>query len=306
MKTLTLFLALACTATLFAQEASPDNKGTGVKPAASASANAGGVPTTPLPSRAEGQAALERTLGYASGMRWQILDIRPSGIPGLPEAIISFNKQPSIHLYITPDGQNAIVGSIIPFGADPFASARAKLEAADAPRRGVQDPDMLIVEFCDLESPHGKATQAVLKKLLVDFPQVQWTLQQFPLPESLHPWAKKAALYADCAGRVDKDCYWKFVDSIFENQDQITVANVDDKLKELAGAAGLNAEELAASTATPEAEASVQKSLALGQSLNVDEVPTVFINGRRVLDMANIPYEQLKELVQFEVNHAGK
>jgi protein-disulfide isomerase len=50
----------------------------------------------------------------------------------------------------------------------------------------------------------------------------------------------------------------------------------------------------------------VKKSLDLGASLDVNETPTVFINGRRVKSLASIPYDQLKALVQFEIDHAGK
>lgn len=58
--------------------------------------------------------------------------------------------------------------------------------------------------------------------------------------------------------------------------------------------------------ASPETEARVKKSLALGQSMDVTSIPTVFINGRRVLAIATIPYGSLKELVQFEIDHAGR
>jgi len=252
------------------------------------------------------QAAMQRTFGYDSGIHWEILSIRPSGIPGLSDIIVSINKQLQQHIYFSADSQSALIGSMIPFGPDPFAPTRAKLEAADGPSRGAQNPAINIVEFCDLESPDGKATQPILEKLLTDFPQVRWTFQQFPLPATLHPWAMRASLYADCAGRIDPESYWKFVDSVFENQDQITAANVDDKLKLLAQAAGLDTEKLTASASALEAEASVKKSLALGESLDVNEAPTFFINGRRVLAVASIPYDQLKNLVQFEIDHAGK
>jgi hypothetical protein len=33
---------------------------------------------------------------------------------------------------------------------------------------------------------------------------------------------------------------------------------------------------------------------------------TVFLNGRTVSDAAAIPYDALKQLVQFEIAHAGK
>ena len=80
----------------------------------------------------------------------------------------------------------------------------------------------------------------------------------------------------------------------------------DDKLKELATAAGLDAQKISSCAATPEAEARVTKSLDLGRSLDVNQTPTVFVNGRRVLGIASIPYDQLKNIVQFEIDHAGK
>ncbi len=260
-----------------------------------------------LPSKDQIDAALKRTFGYDPSVSWEIYDIRPSAIPGVPEVLVSVNKQPPNHLYISPDGSNAIIGSMIPFGPNPFAPARAKLHNADGPAKGAQTPVISIVEFSDLECPHCKAAQPVLEKLVTDFPQVRYIFQQYPLPASVHPWAMKAAQYSDCSGRIgSKDAFWKFSDSVFENQGSIALATADDKLKELATAAGLDAQKIAACAATPETEARIKKSLDLGQSLEVNETPTVFINGRRVQSIASIPYDQLKNLVQFEIDHAGK
>lgn len=261
----------------------------------------------PLPATDQIDAALKRTFGYDASITWQIVDIRPAIVPGLAEVLVSINKQPPNRLWITADGQNAVVvGDVIPFGPNPFAPAREKLQAADGPSRGAQNPAILVVDFSDLECPHCKAAQPLVEKLVTDFPQVRLVFQQFPLPATLHPWAMKAALYADCAARADKAAFWKYVDSIFENQGGIALATADDKLKELATAAGLDAGKIAACAATPEAEARVKKSMALGESLEVNETPTVFINGRRVKGIAGLTPEQLKALVQFEIDHAGK
>jgi protein-disulfide isomerase len=46
--------------------------------------------------------------------------------------------------------------------------------------------------------------------------------------------------------------------------------------------------------------------MVLGQSLDVTQTPTLFINGRRVLDPASLPYDQIKNLMQFEIDHAGR
>jgi len=259
-----------------------------------------------LPSQQQVDAALRRTLGYDQGLSWNILDIKPSEIPGVADVVVSMNKQNPIHFYVSPDSQKAIVGTMMPFGANPYEDNREKLKAADGPAKGSAKPAIDIVDFSDLECPHCKAAQPVLEKLVGDFPQVRLVFQQFPLPPSFHPWAMKAAEYADCAAKEDKEAFWKYVDTIFENQGSIALATADDKLKEYATTAGLDAAKIAACAADPTTEARVQKSLNLGNSLQVNSTPTVFINGREINAIANVPYEQLKGLVQFEIDHAGK
>src|SRR5215471_534901 len=89
-----------------------------------------------LPGNAQIDAALKRTFGYDPSLSWQILDIHPSIAPGIAEVVVSFNKQPPYRFWITPDGQNAaVVADIFPFGSDPFAPAREKLQSAKGPSR---------------------------------------------------------------------------------------------------------------------------------------------------------------------------
>ena len=259
-----------------------------------------------LPTTAEVDAYMKRSFGYDPGVTWQILDIHESSAPGIAEVIVSVNKGEPYHLFLIPSAHTALVGQMIPFGPNPYAAARTKLQGAFGPSIGGASPPIHIVEFSDLECPHCKAAQPIVEKLAADFPQVRFTFQQFPLPASLHPWAMKAAQYADCAAQMNKDAFWKYIDSIFENQGGIALATADDKLKELAAAAGYDALEIFRCAASPETEARVKKSLDLGQALNVNQTPTVFINGRMVPGIANIPYDQLKNLVQFEIDHAGK
>jgi protein-disulfide isomerase len=261
---------------------------------------------TKLPTQTEVEAAMKRTLGYDPSIRWVIHDIRPSVIPGVADVLVSINKQAAQHIYMSTDTQNAIIGEIIPFGPNPFVPARTKLQAADGPAKGPQTSVITMVEFSDLECPHCKAAHPILEKLLLEFPQVRYVFQHFPLSASLHPWAMKAAEYADCAGRGNDAAFWKYLDTIFENQGSIVDSTADDKLKEFAGTLGLDSRKIAACAALPQTEARIRKSLELGESLEVTQTPTVFINGRRVLSIASIPYEQLKNLVQFEIDHAGK
>lgn len=259
-----------------------------------------------MPTKDEVEAAMKRVFGYDPANTWVIYDIRPSLIPGLADVLISLNKQQPQDIYMSTETQNAVIGQLLPFGPNPFAPIRAALKPADGPSEGAQNPVILMIEFSDLECPHCKRAQPIIEKLLGDFPQVRYIFQQFPLPATMHPWAMKAAQYADCAGRLSPGSFFKYVDAIFENQGSIAAATAEDKLKELATGAGLDAEKISACAATPETEARVKKSMDLGQSLDVTETPTLFVNGRRVRGLADIPYDQLKNLVQFEIDHAGK
>lgn len=305
-KLIAIFLSAFLLAALAFSQTAAQKKKTGAATASKKTGAAAGESSGNLPSKIEIEAAMTRNFGYDPAVTWQIYDVREAPIPGMTDVLVSMNKQAPVHLYISADGKNAIVGELMPFGPNPFEPARQKLKAADGPARGPQTPVISMIEFSDLECPHCKAAQPIMEKLATDFPQVRFVFQQFPLPAQMHPWAMKAAQYSDCAGRMNPDAFWKYIDSIFENQGSIALATADDKLKELATGAGLDAQKLSACAATPETAARITKSMDFGKSLDVNSTPTVFINGRRVVGPSNIPYDQLKALVQFEIDHAGK
>jgi|SRR6267378_6322806 len=262
--------------------------------------------TSSLPTRAEVEASWQRAFGYDSAISWKILSVTPSSLSGMAKVVVSVSNQAPVTAYISQDRQFALVGDLIPFGPDPFAITRKKLEAADGPSRGAESPAILLVEFSDLECPYCKALQPVLQKLLVDFPQIRLIFQHMPAGASVHPWALKAARYADCAARSDKNGFWKYVDAIYENQGGIALATAEEKLRDLAAESGLDAQKIIDCAGAPESEARVKKSSDLGRSVGVDALPSIFINGRKLTAAGYMPYEKLKELVQFEINHAGK
>lgn len=258
-----------------------------------------------LPSRADIDAAMQRNFGYDPSVTWKVLDIRPSPLVGLAEVVVQIGNQTPVHMFVAPGGQTALIGTPLAFGTDPFAAARAALKDVDGPALGSRAPAISIVVFNDLECPDCKAAEPNLEKLTTDFPQVRYVFAQFPFPEDRHPWAREAARFADCAGRTNAARFFTFVDDVFAHQDAITRENVDERLKASASAAGYELKTLTACAALPATQARIDQSFALGTSLRVDSVPTAFINGRKVDDLGDVPYDQLKALVAFEISHAG-
>lgn len=263
-----------------------------------------GTHATPnLPSEDEVNGFLHATFGYDPQLTWKIVGIKPSEAEGLSEVNVQISGPQGNgeqKFFVSEDGKHAVVGDIIPFGAHPFERARQILDKkATGPSRGPANAPVTIVEFSDLQCPHCKEANPTIEKLLADDSNIRFISQNFPLP--MHNWAMKAAEYADCVSRASNDAYWKFVDSVFDAQTEITADNADQKLTDLADKAGVNGQDVAACAAKPETESRVQASINLGKSLDVNSTPTLFINGRPVGVSGN-NYDVLKQIVDF----AGK
>jgi protein-disulfide isomerase len=104
-------------------------------------------------------------------------------------------------------------------------------------------------------------------------------------------------------GRSSPDAFWKFVQSIYSAQSDITASNVDEKLTAFADASGTKGADMAACAAKPETTTRVEHSLDLGKSLDVSSTPTIFINGRK-LSAGGLPYDVLQKLVDFAAKDA--
>lgn len=264
--------------------------------------------TADLPSDAVVDSFLQQQFGYQSDITWKILSIKPSQIEGLAEVnvvLANGQGQQLSKFYVGPDGQHAVVGEIIPFGARPFDPAKKALEkGVTGPSKGPKDSPVTIVEFGDLQCPACKAAQPTIEKLVADEPNARFVFQNFPL--EMHNWAAKAAAYSDCVGRASNDAFWKFVPKAYETQQDITAENADEKLTALADAAGVKGSEIAACAAKPETKARVDASIALGKSVDVTGTPTLFINGRKVGSFDTRMSELYKSLVDFAAKDNAK
>jgi protein-disulfide isomerase len=269
-----------------------------VKPAEKSTAN---DPATILPSEATVDSFLHATFGYDPQLTWKISSIVPAPVPGLAEvSVILANPQGQqlSRFFVTADGAHALTGDIIPFGAQPFAPARKALEKGiTGPARGPKDAPATIVEFGDLQCPACKAAQPAIEALMAAEPNVRLVFQNFPL--EMHNWAAKGAAYADCVGRASSDAFWKFVAKTYETQADITAENADEKLTAIADGAGVKGADIAACAASADTKARVDASLAFGKSMEVTGTPTLFINGRRIGNVTNIPADVFKQLVEF-------
>jgi len=254
-----------------------------------------------LPSEATVDSFLHQQFGYQPDVTWKISSIKPSVIQGVAEVTVvlaSPQGQQLSRFYVAPDGQHALVGDIIPFGAKPFDPVKKILDkGVTGPAKGPKDAPAMIVEFGDLQCPACKAAQPTIEALVAAEPNARFVFQNFPL--EMHNWAFKGATYADCVGRASNDAFWKFVSKTYETQPDITAATADEKLTAIANDVGLNGVDIAACAAKPDTKARVDASIALGKSVDITGTPTLFINGRRVANFDPQLLDLYKKLVEF-------
>jgi protein-disulfide isomerase len=254
-----------------------------------------------LPSEATVDSFMRQTFGYDAQVTWKISSIKPAPAPGLAQVDVVLatpQGQQISRFYVTADGEHAVIGDIIPFGAKPFDPAKKKLEKGiTGPSRGPKNASVTIVEFGDLQCPACKGAQPAIEGLVASEPDARFIFQNFPL--EMHNWAAKGAAYADCVGQASNDAFWKFVAKTYDAQSDITAENADEKLTAIATDAGVKGADIAICAGTPVTKARVDASIALGKSVNVTGTPTLFINGRSIGNVSQIPAASLKGLVDF-------
>ncbi|MFZ0297757.1 MAG: DsbA family protein [Candidatus Sulfotelmatobacter sp.] len=259
-----------------------------------------------LPSESTVDSFMQQTFGYEPEVSWKISSIKPAPVPGLAQVdvILATPQGQSVsRFYVTADGEHAVLGEIIPFGAKPFDRAEKILEKGiTGPSRGPKDAAVTIVEFGDLQCPACKAAQPVIEGLVAAEPTARFVFQNFPL--EMHNWAAKGAAYADCVGRASNEAFWKFIAKTYETQGDITAENADEKLTALADGAGVKGADIATCARTPATKAHVDASIALGKAVNVNGTPTLFINGRAIGNVDARMADTYKGLVDFAAKEA--
>lgn len=268
--------------------------------------------TASTPAKETINAFLHANWGYDENRIWQVQAILKTPVEGVSKIVVlvgdKSGKQKTMvaQFFSLPDGKHIFVGDdIVPFGEKPYAEARAEVQkSADGPYRGSAVKDLEIVEFADFQCPHCKDAQANMDKLAVDFPKARFVFQLFPLT-SIHPQSERAAAFGICVNKQGgSNAFFNFTAAVFDGQDGLTTADgATLTLNSAVTKAGLDPAKIAACAATPATIAAVKASVKLAQDLNINQTPTLVVNGRQF--PANIPYDVIKQIIQYQAKLDG-
>jgi protein-disulfide isomerase len=244
---------------------------------------------------------------YRDAVTFKLDDPRPSKyLPGYSEVLVHliFSSAEKDELfYISPDGQTIVRGDVFNLGKSPFQSNMDKLTLTDQPSFGSPDAPVTIVEFGDFECPDCKMEAPILRQNLAETfgGKVRVYFKNFPL-ESVHPWARAAAIAGRCVVQQGQPAFWKFYDWIYENQEQINGDNLSAKVQAWAGENGVDAVKLGQCIDTKATEPEVNRSIAEGHALGIGGTPTLFINGRKI---GGLMWPDLQLVINKELEYAS-
>lgn len=235
----------------------------------------------------------------------KIEDPKPSKyLPGFSEVAVhlSYDGGAKDELYyVAPDG-TIVHGDVYNLHRNPFQSNLDKLNTKGAPSFGAMNPEVTIVEFGDLECPDCKMEAPALREDVGKaFPgKVRVYFKDYPL-ESIHPWARAAAIAGRCVYRQSEQDFWKFYDWIYETQEQINPQNLNSKIMGWATAAkDVDTVQFGRCVDTKATEDEVNRNIAEGRALGVNGTPTLFINGRKI---GGLQPDVLQQLIDIELKY---
>lgn len=140
---------------------------------------------------------------------------------------------------------------------------------------GPENATVKIVEFSDFECPYCSRAATVVHQIREKYGnKVRFVFRQFPLP--MHPNAHVAAEAALAANAQGK--FWEFHDELFKNQQALGRPQLEEHAKKT----GLNVAEFKKSLDDKKFGEQVDADMKLGEKVQVQGTPTMFINGARV------------------------
>jgi protein-disulfide isomerase len=214
----------------------------------------------------------------------------------LPVTLTHKDKRITIDFLISKDGSTLKRVEKFNVNNNPALA----IDVDKRPVRGTAAAKVEIINFDDLECPYcGQLNSEILPQTLNHYKgYIKIVYKDYPL--TIHPWAMRAAVDANCLASLSDSAYWAYVDYVHSHGPDITGAQPDpaksfvalDNIADTMGTQSKVDQTQLAMCLKKQDESLVNQSLKLGTSLGVNATPQVFVDGERLPAGAR-PVEEL-------------
>jgi protein-disulfide isomerase len=213
-----------------------------------------------------------------------------TALPGIFQRQVTVTNEKgqsvTVSLFSDQNETKAILGQYYDLGSDAWGRIDlGPVHLDDRPALGPPDAPVTILEFADFECPYCAHAFGQIEALANTTykGKIRVIFKNYPL--NGHPWARTAAIAAECARLQNPAAFWDFARYFYSNQGQINPGNVQKKIDEQAATLGLDDNALKACMAAPAAAQRIAQDEADGNAVHVSSTPTFFINGIPVVGL---------------------
>ena len=155
---------------------------------------------------------------------------------------------------------------------------------------GAENGSVKVVMYSDFLCPYCKSADAVMKKILEDYPNDVSLVYKHMV---VHDAAMPLAIASECAG--DQEKFWDMHDKIFENQKRVEYMSMAD----LAESLGVDKEKFSLCIRSGVMRSRVATDMKEAASVGVKATPSFTINGKFLEGI--LPYDQMKKLIEQNI-----
>lgn len=213
---------------------------------------------------------------------------KPSPTPDFEQGTLNLDDGKSkrdIGLLLSRDGKHLILSELYNLTINPTQQALHTISLQDEPTQGPSDAPVTLVEYADLECPTCARMNEFLETKVVPRygNKVRIVFKEFPLP--MHDWFMTAAIADQCAYEMNPTAYITLRTAIFRNQALINITNVRETVLSYGELAGVDRVKLAGCVDAKSSFPRIQRDVAEAKRLDVNQTPTMFINGRLMVGL---------------------
>jgi protein-disulfide isomerase len=173
---------------------------------------------------------------------------------------------------------------------------RLDIDTSNGHANGAAHAPITFVEFSDFQCPFCGRSQDTVKQVLEKYDgKIHHVFMDFPLT-SIHPFAMQAAVASHCAEEQGK--YEEYHNLLFEHQREFSA----DNFRKWASDLKLDPTEFDACLTSNKYDATIQRSLDIGQQAGISGTPGFFVNGIAIRGAQ--PFEVFQKTIDEELARA--
>jgi protein-disulfide isomerase/uncharacterized membrane protein len=188
-----------------------------------------------------------------------------------------------------------------------FAQTRRAINlVSDIPMWGNPQAKVTVVEFSDFQCPFCRIAASQLRDVLSEFSNyVKLYFIHYPLDKSINPYITTTGhRYAGLAARAafyafDRGKFWDFHNDLFQRQTDLSKETIFSLVQNY----GWNIDEFRNAVESTYMIDRVRAHIKLGQSVEIQGTPAIYINGRHVEQWQDLSV--LRQIIKHEIQNSG-